>query len=229
MENRQMTKKQLARAAILRLLGFILVMGLLLFGSAGSFYYWQAWVFLILLGGLAFFTGLYLIRNDPVLLERRMRYKERQVVQKNVVLTGFVYIGLLFILPGLNYRFGWSETPLWAVILADIIIAIGYMLLYRVLRENSYASRVIEVAEGQKVISSGPYAHVRHPMYLSVILIYLATPVALGFWWVTLPGLAIIPLLATRMRNEEAVLSNDLPGYSDYLKKVKYRLVPRVW
>jgi protein-S-isoprenylcysteine O-methyltransferase Ste14 len=229
MENRQMTKKQLARAAILRLLGFIFVMGLLLFGSAGSFYYWQAWVFLILLGGLAFFTGLYLIRNDPVLLERRMRYKERQVVQKNVVLTGFVYIGLLFILPGLNYRFGWSETPLWAVILADIIIAIGYMLLYRVLRENSYASRVIEVAEGQKVISSGPYAHVRHPMYLSVILIYLATPVALGFWWVTLPGLAIIPLLATRMRNEEAVLSNDLPGYSDYLKKVKYRLVPRVW
>jgi protein-S-isoprenylcysteine O-methyltransferase Ste14 len=229
MENRQMTKEQLARAAILRLLGFILVMGLLLFGSAGSFYYWQAWVFLILLGGLAFFTGLYLIRNDPVLLERRMRYKERQVVQKNVVLSGFVYIGLLFILPGLNYRFGWSETPVWAVILADIIIAIGYLLLYRVLRENSYASRVIEVADGQKVISSGPYAHVRHPMYLSVILIYLATPVALGFWWVTLPGLAIIPLLATRMRNEEAILSNDLPGYGDYLKKVKYRLVPRVW
>jgi protein-S-isoprenylcysteine O-methyltransferase Ste14 len=229
MENRQMTQKQLLRAALARLAGFFLVMGLLLFGTAGSFQYWQAWLYLGLLGGLVILTGAYLLRNDPALLERRMRMKEREAVQKKIVISSFFYIGLLFIVPALNFRFGWSVTPVWAVILGDVIIAIGYWVFYLVLRENSYASRIIEVAKEQKVINTGPYASVRHPMYLGVILIYAFTPLALGCWWMVLPALSIIPILAVRMRNEEAVLARDLPGYSDYLAKVKYRLLPAVW
>jgi protein-S-isoprenylcysteine O-methyltransferase Ste14 len=229
MENRHLTNKQLVRAAITRLVGFILVMGLILFGTAGSFAYWQAWIYIVLLSVLVLWTGVYLIRNDPALLERRMRMKEKQAVQKKVVLLSFIYIGLLFVLPGLNFRFGWSVTPIWAVIAGDLVIVLGYLLLHRVLVTNSFASRVIEVEQGQRVIDSGPYARIRHPMYTSVILVYLATPVALGFWWMVLPGLVIIPMLAVRIRNEEQVLARDLPGYDEYLKKVKNRLVPGVW
>jgi protein-S-isoprenylcysteine O-methyltransferase Ste14 len=229
MEGKSMTRSQITRAVIARLAGFILVMGLILFGTAGSFAYWQAWIYIALLSILVLWTGIYLIRNDPALLERRMRMKEKQAVQKNVVLLSFIYIGLLFVLPGLNFRFGWSVTPVWAVAAGDVVIVVGYLLLHRVLKENTFASRVIEVEQGQKVIDSGPYARIRHPMYTSVITVYLATPVALGFWWMILPGLVIIPMLAVRIRNEEEVLSRDLPGYEAYLQKVKYRLMPGVW
>jgi protein-S-isoprenylcysteine O-methyltransferase Ste14 len=229
MENRQMTKEQLTRAAIIRWVAFMLVMGLILFGIAGSIAYWQAWIYLGILGGLSFLVGIYLIKNDPALLERRMHMKEREAVQKKIIFSSFLYIGFLFILPALNFRFGWTLTPVWAVLIGDILIVFGYSIFYRVLRENSYASRVIEVEHGQKVIDSGPYARIRHPMYTGVILIYAFTPLALGCWWLVLPALSIIPILAVRIRNEEQVLLRDLPGYGDYLKKVKYRLVPQVW
>jgi protein-S-isoprenylcysteine O-methyltransferase Ste14 len=229
MENRHMTKKQLIRAALVRLASFMLVMGLLLFGIAGSFQYWQAWLYLGLLVGLVTLTGAYLLRNDPALLERRMRMREREEVQKKIVFSSFFYIGLLFIVPALNFRFGWSVTPVWAVFLGDVLIAIGYWVFYLTLRENSYASRIIEVAKEQKVIDTGPYASIRHPMYLGVILIYSFTPLALGCWWMVLPALTIVPILAIRLRNEEQVLARDLPGYGEYLRKVKYRLVPGVW
>jgi protein-S-isoprenylcysteine O-methyltransferase Ste14 len=229
MENQHMSRKQLVLAGLARLAGFFIVMGLILFGIAGSLQFWQAWIYLLMLGGLATLVGIYLIRNDPALFERRMRGKEREAVQRKIVFSSSLYIGMLFILPALNFRFGWTVTPVWAVILGDILIVIGYWIFYRVLRENSYASRVIEVEQGQKVIDSGPYASVRHPMYLGVILIYAFTPLALGCWWMVLPALSIIPILAARMRNEEMVLARDLPGYSEYLQKVKYRLLPGVW
>ena len=229
MESKHMSRKQLVLAALTRLVGFFLVMGLILFGTAGSLQYWQAWIYLITLSGLVTATGVYLIRNDPALFERRMRMKERESVQKKIIFSSFLYIGLLFILPALNFRFGWTVTPVWAVIAGDIIIVLGYYIFYRVLRENSYASRVIEVEQGQRVIESGPYARVRHPMYLAVTLIYAFTPLALGCWWMVLPALSIVPILAIRLRNEEEVLSRDLPGYEAYLHKVKYRLVPGVW
>jgi len=229
MEPKPMTRAELTKIAIVRLAGFFLVMGLILFGTAGSLAYWQAWIYLLILGGLALLVGIYLIRNDPALLERRMRMKEREAVQKKIVFSSFLYIGLLFVLPALNFRFGWSVTPVWAVIAGDIFILFGYWIFYRVLRENSYASRLIEVEQGQRVIESGPYASVRHPMYQGVILIYAFTPLALGCWWMVLPALSIIPILAVRIRNEEEVLARDLPGYSEYLTKVKYRLLPGVW
>jgi protein-S-isoprenylcysteine O-methyltransferase Ste14 len=229
MESTHMSQKQLVLAALVRLAGFFLVMGLILFGTAGSLQYWQAWIYLITLGGLVTVTGVYLIRNDPALFERRMRMKERESVQKKIIFSSFLYIGLLFILPALNFRFEWTITPVWVVILGDILIAIGYSIFHRVLRENSFASRVIEVEQGQKVIDSGPYASVRHPMYQGVILIYAFTPLALGCWWMVLPALSIIPILAARIRNEEMVLARDLPGYTEYLEKVKYRLLPGVW
>ena len=229
MEAKPMTRAELARVAITRLAGFFLVMGLILFGTAGSLAYWQAWIYLLIMGGWAFLVGIYLIRNDPALFERRMRMKEREAVQKKIVFSSFLYIGLLFVLPALNFRFGWSITPVWAVIAGDIIIVLGFWIFDRVLRENSFASRVIEVEQGQKVIDSGPYATVRHPMYLGVTLIYAFTPLALGFWWMVLPALSIIPILAVRIRNEEQVLARDLPGYGEYLQKVKYCLLPGVW
>jgi protein-S-isoprenylcysteine O-methyltransferase Ste14 len=229
MENRHMTKKQLAIAAISRMVGFFILMGLILFGIAGSLAYWQAWIYLLLLGGLTTLMGIYLIQNDPALFERRMRMRERETVQKKIIFSSFLYISFLFVLPALNFRFGWSTTPVWAVIMGDLIIMLGYWIFYRVMRENSFASRVIEVEQGQKVIDSGPYARVRHPMYVSVILIYAFTPLALGCWWMVLPALSIIPILVVRLRNEEQVLSRDLPGYGDYLAKVKYRLLPGVW
>ena len=167
MENRHMTKKQLAKAAISRMVGFFIVMGLILFGIAGSLAYWQAWIYLLLLGGLTTLMGIYLIQNDPALFERRMRMRERETVQKKIIFSSFLYISFLFILPALNFRFGWSTTPVWAVIMGDLIIMLGYGIFYRVMRENSFASRVIEVEQGQKVIDSGPYARVRHPMYVS--------------------------------------------------------------
>jgi protein-S-isoprenylcysteine O-methyltransferase Ste14 len=229
MEGTHLTQAQLTRTSIVRVGGFIFLMGLILFGSAGSFAYWQAWIYILLWLGVATLTAAYLIRNDPALLERRMRMKERQTVQKKVVFSSLIFIVLFFVLPGLNFRFGWSVTPVWAVIAADLVIILGYWLLYLVFKENSFASRVIEVEKGQKVIDTGPYAKVRHPMYSSVVLIYLASPVALGFWWMVLPGLVIFPILAVRIHNEEELLSRDLPGYETYLQKVKYRLVPRVW
>lgn len=229
MEGTHLTQAQLIRISIVRIGGFIFLMGLILFGSVGSFAYWQAWIYILLWLGVAALTAVYLIRNDPALLERRMRMKERQTVQKKVILSSLSFIVIFFILPGLNYRFGWSVTPLWAVIAANLTIILGYWLISLVFMENSFASRVIEVEQGQKVIDTGPYARVRHPMYSGVILIYLATPVALGFWWMVLPGLVIFPILAVRIRNEEETLARELPGYREYLERVRYRLLPGVW
>ncbi len=134
MEGKRMMRRQIIRTSIVRVAGFISLMGLILFGTAGSFAYWQAWIYIALLSVLVLWTGVYLIRNDPSLLERRMRMKEKQAVQKKVVLLSFIYIGLLFVLPGLNFRFGWSITPVWAVIAGDAVIVLGYLLLHRVLK-----------------------------------------------------------------------------------------------
>ena len=207
----------------------LVVLPLLFFLPAGTIRYWEAWVYLALLLIPVFFVMRYLLKHDPVFLERRMRTREQQAPQKLVIKLSFLWFFLVFILPGFDQRFGWSDVPVVAVLAADLLVLLGYGVILRVFQENRYASRVVEVEKGQPVIQSGPYAIIRHPMYLGTALMYLATPVALGSWWALLPALLIVPILVLRILNEEKVLAEQLPGYRGYMQKTRYRLIPGVW
>ncbi len=208
--------------------GFIIA-ALFLFVPAGSLQYWQAWVYLGVLFIPVVFVVNYFIRKDPGLLERRMKGREKYGPQKWIqAITGVVFF-VGFLVPGLDYRFGWSVVPVPLVLAADGIVALGYFLVFLVFRENSYTSRIIDVERGQQVVSTGPYAVIRHPMYLGVTLMFMATPLALGSWWAVPVFLLLPAFLVFRIRNEEEVLARDLPGYADYCRNVKYRLIPGIW
>ena len=221
-----------ANKALFSVLMLALVLGVGLFLTAGTLHYWQAWVYLSVFTIASGLTTLYLIRNDPELLKRRMRggpMAEKRTPQRVIMLfTSLAFVGLL-VVPALDRRFGWSTIPLYAVIAGDVLVAIGFYLIFRVYRENTYTSATIEVAENQKVISTGPYAIVRHPMYASALLYLLGTPLALGSYWGLLPFLAVIPFLVWRLVDEEQMLTRELPGYSQYRQRVRHRLVPGVW
>jgi protein-S-isoprenylcysteine O-methyltransferase Ste14 len=212
-----------------RLLVSILVLIALFFLPAGTFAYWEAWVYLAILFIPMVFVFVYLLKTDPELLERRLRTREKEGAQKRIIKLSYFYFLLAFLLPGFDRRWGWSTVPLDIVIVADLLVVLGYGIFALVLRENRYASRIIEVEQEQKVISSGPYRIVRHPMYLGMLLMYLFSPLALGSYWAVIPSALIIPLLVARIRNEERVLMRDLKGYPDYIQKTKYRLVPGIW
>ena len=207
-------------------------MGVILFVTAGTTQYWQAWVYLIIFTITSLLTTIYLIRNDPELLKRRMRggpTAEKRATQRVIMfLTSLAFIGLL-VVPALDRRFGWSTVPLYVVIAGDALVAIGFYFIFRVYKENTYTSATIEVAANQKVIQSGPYTLVRHPMYASALLYLLGTPLALGSYWGLLPFVAVIPLLIWRLIDEEKLLTKELEGYRKYQQQVRYRLVPRVW
>ena len=174
-------------------------------------------------------TLVYLVKNDPELLKRRMRVKEKETKQKLIVGISRIPFILGFIIPGLDFRFNWSEISPTIVITADIIVFLGYWLVFLVFRENSYTSRIVEVEKGQRVITTGPYAVVRHPMYTGIILMYLFTPIALGSWWALLIFGFTPVVLILRIFNEEELLKKDLTGYKEYCQKVRYRLIPYVW
>ncbi len=215
--------------ATLRLVIGMPIIGLLFFWPAGTFNYWQAWLWLAILFIPIMGMFAYLIQRDPALLERRVRTGEQRPEQRRIIAISALYLILIFLLPGLDKRFGWSNVPVWLVLLADVFVLVAFLLNFLVIRVNSYASRVVEVEQGQQVITTGPYALVRHPMYLSIILILLATPIALGSFWGVLPTLAYIPLLAARAKNEEELLVNELAGYREYMQKTRYRLFPGIW
>lgn len=219
----------LLKLVLVRFFMAVIVFALLFFWPAGTFDYWQAWVYLAVLFFPMMGVGLYLLRNDPELLERRMRTRERVREQKWIVSLALIPFLLAFILPGFDQRFGWSHMPPWAALLADAIVLLGYGIVFLVFRENRYASRVVEVAQDQQVIQSGPYAVVRHPMYVGSLLLYIFSPIALGSWWAVIPALLIIPVLVARARNEEVVLARDLKGYTEYMQKVRYRMLPGIW
>lgn len=229
MQTQQLSSNQLIRLVALRFLTAIPVLLVVFFLPAGTWHYWEAWLYLITLMTLLFLMMMYLLRNSPDLVERRMRMREREAEQSRLVPIWIFLLFGVFILPGLDHRFGWSDVPVAVVLAAQALVVIGYGIVFLVFRENRYASRVVEVEQEQQVISSGPYGVVRHPMYVGVTLMYVFSPLALGSWWAVLPALLIVPILAARIRNEEDVLKKGLPGYTEYMGKVKYRLLPGVW
>jgi protein-S-isoprenylcysteine O-methyltransferase Ste14 len=218
---------------LLSLVGLIVVMGALVFAAAGTFEYWQAWLFLACYFIASLIVSWWLVRYDPALLERRMRggpLAEGERNQKIIMtITSLGFVGLL-VVPGLDHRFGWSQmSGAVAVIAGDGLLLAGWLGILAVFRANTYAAATIQVASGQTVISTGPYAIVRHPMYATALLMLLGIPVALGSWWGVFVLVAMLPALAWRLLDEERVLVRDLAGYADYRRKVRWRLIPYIW
>lgn len=209
-------------------LGLLLV-GALLFLPAGSFLYINAWLFIALLFAPMLLLGAALLVKAPKLLEKRLNAKETEGAQKGVVaISGLMFV-IGFVVAGLDYRFGWSHVPLWAVAVAAVVLLAAYALYAEVMRENAYLSRTIEVQNDQKVVDTGLYGIVRHPMYAATLWLFLAIPLVLGSWWSLVCFLPYIAVIVVRIRNEEQVLEAGLVGYTAYQKRVRYRLIPFVW
>jgi protein-S-isoprenylcysteine O-methyltransferase Ste14 len=222
----------LARRTILGFAKLIAGLGLFLFVPAWTLNFWQAWVYLFLFTVSAALMSGYLWVKDPQLLERRVKAgpgaekeSRQQLIQ---VLASLAFAGLL-VLPSLDYRFSWSEVPFVGVVAGDLLVALGFYIIFNVFKENTFASATVEMAPQQKVISTGPYAIVRHPMYSGALVMLFGTPLALGSCWGLLPFVAITFIIRWRLLQEEKFLTKSLPGYSDYCHKVKYRLVPSIW
>jgi len=214
------------------LLVLLVVMGAVLFVSAWTFNYWQAWVFLSVFGLSSLAVTVYLMKYDPKLLERRMhggRTAEKELSQKIIMSAASIGFAAILIVPALDHRWHWSAVPPYAVIAGNILIVLGWTIILFVFRENTFTSATIEVAADQRVVSTGPYAVVRHPMYSGSLLYFLGIPIALGSWWGLLVGILMMPVFVLRLFYEEKLLARNLPGYSEYMDRVKYRLVPFVW
>jgi protein-S-isoprenylcysteine O-methyltransferase Ste14 len=213
----------------LRFLLALGVLGALLFIPAGSLRFWQGWAYIAISFVPGLFAFTYFYKHDPQLIERRMQFREKVREQKRIMT--FVYIAWLvaFVLPGLDHRFGWSHQPLWVTIFSQAVVFGGFATTLWVAKVNRFAARTIQVEPGQEVISSGPYRIVRHPMYLGACAMWLFTPLALGSY-LTLPAFVLlIPLIVLRLLNEEKVLRQELPGYSEYCLHTRFRLVPFLW
>ena len=215
--------------ALTKFLAGLLMIGLLLFLPAGTLYYPNGWLFVGLLFVPMLILGVVLFFNAPDLLRKRLNVKEKETTQKGVILfSGLIFI-VGFIVAGLDFRFGWSELPMWVIAVASVVFVIAYGLYAEVMRENAYLSRNVEIQKDQKVIDTGLYGIVRHPMYMATILLYLAMPLVLGSWF-SLIAFAFYPIIIiVRIINEEKVLEAGLEGYTEYKKKVKYRIIPFIW
>ena len=223
-----MDTKLLTQALTKFFLGVIII-GLLLFLSAGSFRYWQGWLLMGILFVPMFVAGFVLMAKNPELLRKRLNAKEEEKEQKTVVgLSALLFIAA-FVAAGLNWRFQWCVLPDWAVWAAAALFLACYLLYAEVLRENTYLSRTIEVQENQKVIDTGLYGIVRHPMYMATTLLFLLIPLVLASPLSFLILLLYLPLIAKRIHNEESVLENGLEGYKEYKQRVKYRILPFIW
>jgi protein-S-isoprenylcysteine O-methyltransferase Ste14 len=220
---------KLLTQAIIKFLAGVILLGILIFLPAGSRAYWQGWLLMGILFVPMFFEGIILLIKNPDLLRKRLDVKEKEQEQKIVVaLSGLLFIAA-FVIAGLNFRYGWWTLPDWGVWIAAVIFFGCYLLYAEVLRENTYLSRTIEVQENQTVIDTGLYGFVRHPMYMATTMLFLAMPLVLASPISFLIMLGYIPVIAKRIRNEEAVLEDGLAGYKEYKAKVKYRLIPFVW
>ena len=224
-----MDKNGLFLQAIGKFLLGVIVIGLLLFLPAGSLHYWQAWLLMGILFVPMFCAGMVMMAKNPELLRKRLNAREGEKEQQTVVkLSGLLFIAA-FIVAGLNWRFGWCVLPDWAVWISAGVFLVCYLLYAEVLRENTYLSRTIEVQENQKVIDTGLYGIVRHPMYMATTVLFLTMPMVLASPISFFIMLGYLPVIAKRIRNEEKVLEEGLEGYSEYKKKVKYRILPLIW
>jgi protein-S-isoprenylcysteine O-methyltransferase Ste14 len=234
MKENPMENTQISQSEVLKLVGSRLIMGipalfLILFLPAGTFSYWEAWIYLAILLIPMLVVMAYFLKKTPEFLVRRMKLKEKEGEQKIIVKLALIPFLLAFILPGIDKRLGWSNVPVFIIVAADILVCIGYIFVVLVFKENQFASRIIEVVEGQKVIQSGPYRIVRHPMYMGSTLMYVASPLALGSYWAIIPAVFIIPIFIARIINEEKVLTKELEGYLEYKQRTRYRLIPGIW
>lgn len=220
--------KLMTQALVKYLMGVIMV-GLLLFLPAGTFAYWNAWVLLAALFGPMLLAGVVMLVASPDLLSKRLNNKEKESEQRTVVaLSGLMFLAS-FVIAGLDFRFSWLPLPSWTVWTATVILVLSYLMYAEVMRENAYLSRTIEVQENQKVVDTGLYGVVRHPMYSATILLFLSMPLVLGSALSFIIMLTYIPIIGARIRNEEKVLTEGLEGYKEYKQKVKYKVIPFIW
>jgi protein-S-isoprenylcysteine O-methyltransferase Ste14 len=224
--------KNLKAKAFSGLFFLLLIIAALLFLTAWTFDYGQAWAFLAVFGASALGITIYLIKRDPKLLERRVYggpTAEKETNQKIIQTISLIAFITSMVVPGLDHRFAWSTVPIQLVIAGDVLVALGFLIIFFVYRENTFASATIEVYPEQKVISTGLYALVRHPMYLGGLILFLGIPFSLGSWWGLFGVLIFLPAGIWRIFEEEMFLIKNLPGYSEYQNKVKHRLLPFVW
>ena len=224
--------RDLDRRAFAGLLNLLVLMALAIFVPAWTLHYWQAWDFLGVFFAPSLAITLHLMRRDPMLLERRVRggsTAEKETSQK--IIQGFAAAGFLgtMIVPAVDHRLRWSTAPVWAVLAGDTLVVFGFYIVFLVFKENTFTSGIIEVAAEQKVISTGPYAIVRHPMYIGALVMLLGVPLALGSWWGMLTIIPMTLVLVARLLAEERFLVGNLAGYSEYRNVVNYRLVPYLW
>lgn len=224
-----MSRFKLLATVLSRLIGGILFFMLIFFLPAQTWGYWQAWMYIGVLIIPMLFVMVYLIKYDPELLGRRMKMREERKEQRKIIQVSYIVFLLAYLLPGFDIRLGWSNMPAWISIAAAEVMFLSYLLVFRTMQINSFLSRVIEVAENQRVIDTDVYGIVRHPMYVGMVVLYVISPIVLGSWWAIIPALVIIPVIIFRILDEEKALEQELPGYVEYKQKVKYRLIPFVW
>jgi protein-S-isoprenylcysteine O-methyltransferase Ste14 len=224
--------QDLNKKALGGLLRFLIVLAALLFLAAWTFDYWQAWIFLAVFSGSGLAITLYLMKNDPDLLKRRMQAgprAEKQKSQKIIQAMAMLAFVAAMVIPAIDHRFAWSTVPGYVAIGGDILVALGFLVIFFVFRENTFSSGIIEVAPDQKVISTGPYGLVRHPMYSGALVMFAGLPLALGSWWGLAVAALMVPVFIWRLLDEEKFLAVNLPGYREYQDRVRYRLVPLAW
>lgn len=224
-----MNKKKLLINALIKFVCGVLLIGLILFIPAGTIYYMNAWVFMALLFIPMLILGGVLFVKAPDLLEKRLNSKEKETAQVGVVAFSAIMFVVSFVVAGLDFRYGWSDISLWVVVTASVVQVASYGLYAEVMRENEYLSRTVEVQENQKVVDTGLYGVIRHPMYTATIVLYLAMPIVLGSWAAFLVMLSYPVIIVFRIRNEEKVLEQGLEGYREYKRRVQYRLLPFIW
>lgn len=222
------TTKLFVNAIVKYLSGFILIAALL-FVPAGSLNFIKGWIFIGLLFVPMLILGIFLFIKAPQLLEKRLSAKEKENTQKGVVIFSFLMFVAGFVTAGLDYRFGWSKIPFVVTVISGIVLLLSYGLYARVMKENAYLSRTVEIQNNQKVIDTGLYGIVRHPMYTATILLFLSMPLVLGSWFALILFLPYPFVIAIRIKNEEKVLEAGLPGYCEYKQKVRWRIIPFVW
>jgi protein-S-isoprenylcysteine O-methyltransferase Ste14 len=225
----QKEKQSVIKTYLTRFFMLPVLLGILILIPAGTTDYWQVFVYMAMLTISIILVFSYFLKNDPKLMERRTRRKEKEKAQLMIQLIFSLLIISGYVMSGLDKRFEWSKIPVNFVLIADILILSGFLIIFFVFRQNSYASNIVEVNNNQKVITGGLYKWVRHPMYVGLLLLIIPTPIALGSYWGLIPIVAIPGSLVLRILNEESVLKRELPGYKEYCQTTKYRLIPSIW